>query len=520
LRTTVVIPVTVTLIALATIEGAAAQTVTVMVVPYVDSDAWQPSHVDAFEKFLEWCKQNGVHIAVFHYNTNTAKDSNGVPITEVIKQYANEGVITMVGLHSTSHSIDGLPLSIQYWELKFNLQFLQKNIGKNVMPVFSVPYWVFDPNTVKACAMIGIKAIISGQSVATLNPNYSTPISQLNPIAQRMIPGYFQITVNGRTCRVYYIPAVSFWDDLVPQAKSANETVDDLLKSAVDQLIQSDIFSTPTGGKDVTLELWVLIHPWEMADTSRGASAYENFLEDVKSGKLNHTVNVNGVNVNIVFKLADPVEALNEIINGKTPLVPMPEPSLYYLLEMQGFEPWWQLKETYQSNPDKISILIAWRDIMEKLWSLDGELMALTKSGMITGNLENELLSVIENVWSVADINCVLKYWDVTAAKVDVEKEDSLVDVLAADVSEAFANLIAKNGGQSEETQSKPSTQTHQTQQQPPEEPTKKPSQPPQPEKGSKTETSKNTGGTKGSSTGSHGAPLLPIVPPIRRRRC
>ncbi len=498
--------------------GVNAQTVTVMVVPYIDSDAWAPQHVDAFEKFLGWCEQNHVHVAVFHYNTNTAKDSKGTPITEVIKEYADKGVITMVGLHSTSHSIDGLPLSIQYWELKFNMEFLKNNIGKNVVPVFSVPYWVFDPNTIKACAMVGIKAMISGQSVATLNPNYKTPLSQLNPIAQRMIPGYFEVTVGGKHRKVYYIPAVSYWDDLVPQAKSANETVDTYLESVVDQLVKSDVLATLYKGENVTLELWVLIHPWEMADSSRGVSAYESFLEDIASGKLNHTVTVNGVKIQVNFELADPVDAIKAVLEGKTPLVPMPQPSLYYLLEMQDFEPWWKLEDMY---PDKVDIIRAWRDVMNKLWSIDGELMALTKAGLISGNLKRELLEVVENIWSAADLSCVVKWWDPTAAKVDIEKEDALVDTLVADVSEAFANMVAKQGSASSEGSS-PEKQTSQ-ETKTGNEPVKKPST-----GGSERQhTSESNGGgssadhrTSSSHPSSHGAPLVPLIPPLRRRRC
>lgn len=94
--------------------NSAQANITVHITVYNDSDAWDQSHIQAYDEFLTRCEQNGVKVAVFHYPhcENTASG-----ITDVIKGHLGpNGAIEFVGVHGTSHSIAGLPETSRRWK--------------------------------------------------------------------------------------------------------------------------------------------------------------------------------------------------------------------------------------------------------------------------------------------------------------------------------------------------------------------------------------------------------------------
>ncbi|WP_456482971.1 hypothetical protein [Methanopyrus kandleri] len=406
--------------------SASAATVYVDVVPYIDSDAWSQDHVAALKEFLSWCEERGIKVAVFHYNTC---EEAAPGITDLIREYAERGTISLVGLHSTSHALGGLPLSLQYWELEFNLQFLRDRVGSNVAQVLSVPSWVFDANTLYACDKLGVRVIVCGTDITAINPDYDPTWDRLDPIARYMLVGYFNV----RGSRLYYIPALSYVSDLVQAVEDRGTTVRELLQNAVRNLVDSGVINV-TG--DVHLTLWVLIHPWELADADV-RQEFENFLSEVGNGSLNFEYQ----GVTVTFELSDPREVVNMISSGGTNLrlVALPEPDYSSILHAANYHHWWELIDLY---PDKSKIVREWLDTMSRWWALDFALWDLTVNGVIDDSIRKDLYRAVERVWNEALLENVLEYWDPSSARWPLLEERKALSTVYREILKLHAELM------------------------------------------------------------------------------
>jgi len=404
----------------------ASATVYVDVVPYVDSDAWSGEHVTALRDFLSWCGERGVKVAVFHYNLC---ERTAPGITRVIREFADQDVVTLVGLHTVSHSLGNLPVSVQYLELKYNAEFLKENVQVNVDDrVLSVPYWVLSPRTLRACALYGVRVIVSGNSPATLSANHDPVWDKLTFPAPYMVPGRFE--VNGTT--IYHLPA-AIYSELANAAASRNATIGDLLRDAVRSLLDSGLVPTD---RDARLTLAVLVHPWELADDSV-LNGVKQLLSQVASGELNF--NYKGTSVR--FRLADPRRVVDDLLSGrfKGPVVSLPEPEYRRVLQSKGFDPWWKLSERYS---DKSDLVRTWREAVQTLESVDAELLALLRAGRVDERLDELLRRLAEVAVDEAELNSMIKHWDVNAAALSIQRFASVSDEVYAEVTVRFSELV------------------------------------------------------------------------------
>ncbi|WP_457614245.1 hypothetical protein [Methanopyrus sp.] len=412
-------------VALSLSPSASTATVYVHVVPYIDSDAWSQDHIIALKEFLSWCEKRKIKVAVFHYNTC---ESDAPGITNVIREYAERDTISLVGLHSTSHALGGLPLSLQYWELKFNLQFLRNRVKTNVVPVLSVPSWVFDTNTLYVCDMLGIRVIICGADITNISSEYDPKWDGVDSVARHMPVGYFNVHGD----RLYYIPAMDFYLDLL-NLTSNNVTLRGLLQNAVKNLINNGIINATS---DVHLTLWVLIHPWELADANV-LQEFEKFLSDIRDGLFNFEYK----GTKITFELSDPREVVDTILSRKSNLkfIPLPEPDYSRILKLEGFYHWWELIKLY---PDKSELVWMWLDTMYKWQTLDSALWDLTVNGDINDSFQKNLYRAVKLVWNEALLNDVLRHWNSDAVRELLLKERKYLDVVYRDTLILHAELM------------------------------------------------------------------------------
>ncbi|MHC1580909.1 MAG: hypothetical protein ACXQTC_04360, partial [Methanopyraceae archaeon] len=414
-------------------------TVYVDVVPYVDSDAWSGEHVTALRDFLSWCGERGVKVAIFHYNFC---ERTAPGITQVIREFANQGVVTLVGLHTVSHSLGNLPVSVQYLELKYNAEFLKENVQVSVDDrVLSVPYWVLSPRTLRACALYGVRVIVSGNSPATLSANHDPVWDKLTFPAPYMVPGKFE--VNGTT--IYHLPAVTY-SELANTASSRNTTIGDLLRDAVRSLLDSGLVPTD---RDARLTLAVLVHPWELADDSV-LNGLKQLLSQVASRELNF--NYKGTSVR--FRLADPRRVVDDLLSGRFegPVVSLPEPEYRRVLQSKGFDPWWKLSERY---PDKSDLVRIWREAVQTLESVDAELLALMRAGRVDERLDALLRRLAEAAVDEVELNSMIKHWDANAAALSIQRFAGISNEVYAEVTVRFSELIkdVSNGVRLAETE-------------------------------------------------------------------
>ncbi len=406
----------------------ASATVHVDVFPCLDSDAWSEEHVQALRTFLEWCADHGVKVAVFHYNTC---EEAAPGITQVIREFAGQGVITLVGLHSTSHSMGDLPVSVQYLELKYNAEFLRESVGINVNDrVLSVPYWVFSPRTLEACALFGVRVIVSGNGPNTLSPEHDRVWDKVSFPGQLMIPGKF--TVGGEV--IYHLPVVSY-PSLAAQSAALGTTVGEVLRRAVESLIENGLVPTD---RDVRLTLAVLVHPWELADSGT-LEGIEGLLEQVSSGALDFACN----GVPVVFRLADPAKVVEDLEEGRFegPVVSLPSPDYRYVLLSKGYKPWWELLRQCSSDENVIHVIRTWREAVQTLECVDAELLTLLRAGRTEG-LDTLLREVAETAADEAELYNMVKNWDPAGAKRAVERFREVADRLYSAVVRTFADFL------------------------------------------------------------------------------
>ncbi|MEO2241138.1 MAG: hypothetical protein ABGY09_03615 [Euryarchaeota archaeon] len=405
--------------------------VVVDVVPYVDSDAWSGEHVAALRDFLSWCERHRVRVAAFHYNLC---ERTAPGITQVIREFANRGVITLVGSHSASHAMGGLPPAVQYWELVVSLDFLRREVGRSD-PVLSVPYWVLDVNTVRACAMAGVRVIVDGNDPALLGPEPG-PWSSVPALSRRLVVGWWE--VDGR--RVYRLPAVA-WADLWGEERSV-ERACERVREAVAELVRRGWC------REGALTVWVLVHPWELA-RSGFLESFEGFLDRVRSGGLDFECG----GVRVRFRLADPREVVDRV--KEYVARPLPSPDLLRILQAEGFLSPDQLQvelvrgllEGREDAVKGLRVLEVWRRCMRILWGVDGELLALTRAGRVTGRLRGLVEKVVSEVWNDVGVYSAIREWgNLDAALVFARRMLSDVMELAGAVESAYAELVASRG--------------------------------------------------------------------------
>ncbi|WP_168168853.1 hypothetical protein [Methanopyrus sp. SNP6] len=402
-------------------------TVYVHVVPYIDSDAWSKDHVTALKEFLSWCEGRGIKVAVFHYNV--CEDA-APGITDLIREYAGRGTISLVGLHSTSHALGGLPLSLQYWELEFNLRFLRNRVGSNVSQVLSVPSWTFDANTLYACHKLEIRVMVCGVDITAINPDHDPTWDRLDPIARHMLVGYFNVCGD----KIYYVPALSYVSDLVQGAEDRGTTVRELLQNAVRNLIDGGAIST---AGDVHLVLWILVHPWELADANV-RSEFENFLSEVGSGSFNFEYQ----GIAVTFELSDPREVVDAIQKGTNiELVALPEPDYSSILHATSHHHWWELVDLY---PDRSEIVWEWLDTVSRWWVLDPALWDLTVNGVINDSILEDLYRAVKWVWDEALLEDYLKYSDPSSSRWILLKERKSLDTVYREILALHAEMVGR----------------------------------------------------------------------------
>ncbi len=407
-------------------------TVYVDVVPYVDSDAWSKEHALALRDFLSWCGERGVKVAVFHYNLC---ERTAPGITRVIREFADQGVVTLVGSHSASHAMGGLPPAIQYWELVVSLDFLKREVGRSD-PVLSVPYWVLDANTLRACAMVGVRVVVDGNDPLQLGPGASG-WSAVSGLARRLVVGWWE--VDGR--RVYRLPAVA-WSDLWEEGSSVDEACE-RVRGAVAELVKKGWC------REGRLTVWVLVHPWELA-RSEFLRSFEEFLDRVRSGGLDFECN----GVRVRFRLADPREVVGHVEDYVAR--PLPRPDLLRILRAEGFPDSGRLRvvlvrcasEGRWDAEKGLRVLETWERCMRILWGIDGELLALTRAGRVTGRLRELVERVVSEVWNDVGVYSAIYEWsDLDAALAFAQRMLSDAMELSGAVEEAFAELVAARGG-------------------------------------------------------------------------
>ncbi len=409
----------------------AAADVTVDVVPYVDSDAWSKEHVKALEDFLRWCEERGIRAAIFHYNLC---ERTAPGITEVIRGFADRGVLTVVGLHSASHAMGGLPLAIQYWELAVNRDFLEKKVGR-ADPVLSVPYWVLDVNTLRACAMAGVRILVDGNDPAGMGPEPGE-WSSIPGLSRRLVVGRWD--VDG--VRLYRLPAVA-WSDLWEEGSTVDEACR-RLQRAVSGLVD--------GGwcREGRVTVWVLVHPWELA-RREFLRSFEEFLDRVRSGRLDFEHG----GVRVRFRLADPREVVERV--EEYVARPLPRPDLPWILRAEGFPDPGRLraellKEASEGREDAVRglrVLEIWERCMQILWGVDGELLALTRAGKVTRRLRELVEKVVSVIWNDVGVYSAIREWrDLDAALTFARRMLADVMELAGAVESAYAELVASSG--------------------------------------------------------------------------
>ncbi len=153
-------------------DGKKAETVhaTLLIVPYMDDNACAhkptvPGYYlpdQYLVPFLEFCRTSGVKIAWF-VNGPTAWDGRRDDFRytlRLIREYYD--VIVLVGNHTASHLLYGLPMKADIAEIKDDDTACQrKEIGDRFKPwILSAPYWRHDSALLPACEEAGIRYVL------------------------------------------------------------------------------------------------------------------------------------------------------------------------------------------------------------------------------------------------------------------------------------------------------------------------------------------------------------------------
>ncbi|WP_457614951.1 hypothetical protein [Methanopyrus sp.] len=380
---------------------ASAALVKVDVVPCVDTDLRSSEDVNALNNFLTWCENNHVQVAAFY------SDNSG--IADVIKSYASSGVITLVGLHTTSHSLGGLPPSLQYWEIKFNYDTVSSDIGVNTYKALLVPNGVFDANTISACNELGINVILGDVGYNWEENKYGTTLYTY------ALVGYFNVGDN----KIYYVPVLEF-SRIDSLANLTNTNLETLLKTAiVDVLYEKGVI-----GQDDNemLTLWILVHPYELNDSTT-VSDLESFLSDIAKGLFDFTYS-DGTEV--VFELANPMDVLSNIESYKS-VGEIPAPDYQDLMALHGYERWYELTD------DKVVLL--WHSIMSRWWGINELLAYLTANNMLNDEILEELRNAVEHVIDESSLYIMLEEWNAeTEVMNTICVEDECLNTLWCDL--------------------------------------------------------------------------------------
>ncbi len=155
-------------------DGKRVETVhaTLLIVPYMDDNAcahrptvpgYYPSD-QYLVPFLEFCRTSGVKVAWF-VNGPTAWDGKGDDFRytlHLIKEY--DDVIVLVGNHTASHLLYGLPVKADVAEIRDDDHAWREALGDRFKPwILSVPYWRYDSALLPACERAGIRYVLCGR---------------------------------------------------------------------------------------------------------------------------------------------------------------------------------------------------------------------------------------------------------------------------------------------------------------------------------------------------------------------
>ncbi|WP_456482353.1 hypothetical protein [Methanopyrus sp.] len=420
-------------IAAMTVLGAVqpASSVNVYVVPCVDIAPQSSDQVSALGDFLQWCEKNGVKVAVFLSN----RYADAYPgVKDAVVQYSRDGTIGLVGLGTASYSLGGLPVSLQYLELKFNQEFLLESGAVNVNTgVLMVPHSVFDTNTLVACEKAGVRVIVGKVDITKISPEYPKEWNTLNSTARLMVPGHWDL--NGY--RVYLLPGLNA-RDLIDQAANVGYNPVDILEGGVESLINNGIISA-----DDSIVIGLIIDT-DCISKSDYLQKVEGILQELLNGDTRtYTSGSNTVTIN--FKLLDPSMAVHMLTDGEVKTVELPYPNYVNVLtENGGFGRWWE-----QLGVDTTGIVNHWRGVMTKWWAMDTALWTLITMGSIDDDLKAKLRKAVELVWDEAYLCEVCK--DIKEGKVTKEEadnelteEEGYLDALYPEVMSSYTGLVGK----------------------------------------------------------------------------
>ncbi|WP_457620864.1 hypothetical protein [Methanopyrus sp.] len=395
-----------------------AALVKVDVVPCVDTDLRSSEDVNALKNFLTWCEDNHVQVAAFY------SDTSG--IADVIKSYASSGVITLVGLHTTSHSLGGLPPSLQYWEIKFNYDTVSSDIGVNTYKALLVPNGVFDANTISACNELGINVTLGDVGYNWEENKYDTTLYTY------ALVGYFNVNGN----KIYYVPVLEF-SRIESLANLTNTNLETLLKTSILDVLHEKGVIGPDNNEMLTL--WILIHPYELNDSST-VSDLESFLLDIAKGLFDFTYS-DGTEV--VFELANPMDVLSNIESYKS-VGEIPAPDYQDLMALHGYERWYELTD------DKVALL--WHSIMSRWWGINELLAYLTANNMLNDEILEELRNAVEHVIDESSLYIMLEEWgDETDVMNTICVEDECLNTLWCDLMRFCIELCDEKEDQIEQ---------------------------------------------------------------------
>ncbi|MEO2240887.1 MAG: hypothetical protein ABGY09_02335 [Euryarchaeota archaeon] len=401
------------LLALLLVPAPGAADVTLHVVPYTDNNAWSQAHASQLKKLLTWCRGHDVSLAAFYFE---AAHRNAPDVTRVLREFANNGTIAVVGTQTVSHSLGGLPSSIQYWELVRGLQYTRDRLDRSY-PILHVPYWVFGETTLKACAKAGIRALISGLGPG-VDPEFLRrrypELARVDAIGRHLLVGRWR--VDGTT--IYHLPALSFTNDLGGSADLALSR----LERGLELLLRSGLVRD--GDR---LMVWVLLEPWQMGDQT--LTEFESFLERLKRGV---TLRVNGLTARI--ELADPGRVVRSLDSYRS--IEFPIPSYERALRYEGYAPIGSL----QVDPE---VRHLYERYLETLRSVDDRLSRLLERGLVDRELERHLDRVVQLAWNDAALYAALRGWgDVNLVKRHLRLLVDAARELARAVNERYLRVV------------------------------------------------------------------------------
>ncbi len=376
-----VIPVLALLLALLLTPAPGAADVTLHVVPYTDNNAWSPVHASQLRKLLTWCREHDVSLAAFYFE---AAHRNAPDVTRVLREFVDNGTITVTGTQTVSHALGGLPYSIQHWELVRGLQYARDRLDRSD-PLLHVPYWVLDETTLRACARAGIRALVSGLGPG-IDPDFLRrrypELTRVDAVGRHLLVGRWK--VEGTT--IYHLPALSFTNDLGGSANLALSR----LERGLELLLRSGLVRD--GDR---LVVWVLLEPWQMSDAT--LSEFESFLDRLKRGV---TLRVNGLTARI--ELADPKRVVKDLDSYRS--IELPTPSYERVLRYEGYAPIRDL----QVDPE---VRHLYERYLETLRSVDDRLSRLLERGLADRELERRLDRVVQLAWNDAALYAALQGW-------------------------------------------------------------------------------------------------------------